>query len=272
MMKRSKYRFLLLCFAVFLLVFGLSYTVMSQAPGDDAEGPGNVGNNPAPGDNPTPGNPGDEEGPVATVNDLNEAISSGDLDVLKEILETGIDPNTDDDLGYTPLATVVTLSQGIQTSYGQAQVLLAAGADPNRQDDLGITPIHHAARHGSESMMNVPLAGGGSPNLSDNRGETPYELALKWGNQGAVSAIESASDFRHPDRENLVLWGLFSLQVRAYLKTQPEAGSERDAKVREINNFLVENGLIAAEDKAAFDAKSISDLNNCCGQETEEGN
>ena len=120
--------------------------------------------------------------------------------------------------------------------------------------------------------MGLLLAGGGSANIADNPGETAYELALKWGNQDAVAAIEAASEFRHPDREKLLLGGLFSLQVRSHLMTQPEAGPERDAKVREINRFLVDNGLIAEEDKAAFDAKLISDLNNCCSQETEDGN
>lgn len=74
-----------------------------------------------------------EPGPTATVDELNKVISPGDLDLLKEVVDTGLDPNTVDDLGYTSLATVVTLSEGIKTSNGQANILLHAGADPQSE-------------------------------------------------------------------------------------------------------------------------------------------
>lgn len=52
---------------------------------------------------------------------------------MKEVVDTGLKPNTVDDLGDAPLATVVTLSEGTEPSYGQANILLDAGVDPQSE-------------------------------------------------------------------------------------------------------------------------------------------
>ena len=48
-------------------------------------------------------------------------------------MDTGLKPNTVGDWGDAPLATVVTLSEGTETCYGQANILLEAGADPQSE-------------------------------------------------------------------------------------------------------------------------------------------
>ena len=260
---RTRAFFPLLYLMVFVTVFAVSYTFLAQD---------NVGE-PSPGDNPVPGGPGGgTPGLVGMTDELNEAISSGSLEILQSVLDSGADPNTVDDLGYTPLDSAITLSAvGIPTSYGQASLLLAAGADPNRKNEFGDTPMHKAAIDGDEALMTLLIANSGSPNVPNKYGKTAYQLALQLANAGAVSAIEQASEYRHPDRDKLMLWGAFTKQIKRYLATRPVAGSERDAKVREINQFLVDNGLLTAEEKAAYDTHSIEKLNNCCGQREGDG-
>jgi len=211
------------------------------------------------------GSEGSQPSPMATVEDLDLAIASGSNGQLKEVLDSGIDPDTADTFGNTPLRWIIDRSGGVPASQGQVEILLAAGAEPNLPDEFGNTPLHAAAYSAPESLINVLLQAGGNPNLPNDFGVTAYETALKHGNHGAVSAIEQASPYRHPDRERLRVWGAFYLRLQAYLQKGLPAGPKRDEGLREINTFLVEKGLLAPDDKARFDAETIATVNYCCG-------
>lgn len=105
---RGRLTFLLLCLTVGLTVFGVSCTLLGQEPGD------NVGE-PPPGStpNPTPGNPGDDDGQpgsVGQVNELFEVIRLGDVEKLTGLLQNGADPNQVDSHGHTALHVSVLLS------------------------------------------------------------------------------------------------------------------------------------------------------------------
>ena len=202
---------------------------------------------------------------MATVEDLNLAIVSGSNDQLKEALDAGLDPDASDVFGITPLRSIIEQSGRVPASQGQVETLLAAGADPNLPDEYGDTPLHAAAYGAPEALMGALLQAGGDPNLPNDVGVTAYETALKHGNHGAVSAIEQASTFRHPDRERLRVWGAFYLKLQAFLEKGLPAGPKRDEGLRGINTFLVEKGLLAPEDKARFDAETIATVNYCCG-------
>jgi len=203
--------------------------------------------------------------PRATVEDLNLAIVSGSNDQLREVLNSGINPDAADVFGNTPLRSIIEQSGRVPASRGQVETLLAAGADPNLPDAYGDTPLHAAAYHAPEALIGVLLKAGGNPNLPNDVGVTAYETALKHGNHGAVSAMEQASTFRHPDRERLRVWGAFYLKLQAFLQKGLPAGPKRDEGLRGINTFLVEKGLLAPEDKARFDAETIATVNYCCG-------
>jgi len=212
------------------------------------------------------GSEGDRPRPLATVEDLNLALVSGSNDQLKEVLDSGIDPDAADVFGNTPLRSIIEQSGSVPAFQGQVKTLLAAGADPNLTDAYGDTPLHAAAYDAPEALIRVLLQAGGNPNLPNDVGVTAYETALKHGNHGAVSAIEQASTFRHPDRERLRVWGAFYLKLQAFLQEGLPAGPKRDEGLRRINTFLVEKGLLAPEDKAHFDAETIATVNYCCGQ------
>lgn len=247
---------LLLCVVAGLAVFGAAYTMLGEVrePGSEEL---QLENN--------------ELGPVGALSKLFYVITGGDTEALKQILAEGADPNMTDNQGTTALAWSILGSDISPKVYGQVQALLAAGANPNLVDSDGMTPLHAAALHADEGVMTALLHGGGDAHIPDNMGNTPYEVALKWGNLGAVAAIEAASSFRHPDRETLMLWGVYAHRVRAFFKKNLPAGPERDEGIRKVNNFLVKVGLLGPEDKADFDAQSIADVNRVSRNQRKKG-
>ena len=107
-----KLTFPVLCLAVGLVVFAVSYTMLGQS----------------------------EEAP-----DVFGALASGDLTELQTALDEGGDPNRVED-GITPLHMALMLTPVSEVSYGQIRALLAAGANPNITDDAGWTALHYAAK------------------------------------------------------------------------------------------------------------------------------
>ena len=198
--------------------------------------------------------------PLAPVSDLKKAIENG-LDVNERVE------------GETPLETLVMGQDWIVDAQLKAGELLEAGANPNQPAEDGTTPLHWAAisLEGTQGMISLLIEYGGDPNIPDNKGKTPYELAMRYGNFAAVSAIEAASDFRHPRRDVLMKWGLHSLKIRSFLKNRPSSPQDVIEGVSEINSYLVKSGLISAEEKKEHDRRALKRLSECCGEETLKG-
>ncbi|KAL3527435.1 hypothetical protein ACH5RR_012091 [Cinchona calisaya] len=77
-------------------------------------------------------------------------VVKGDSDLLRRLLDTGIDPNSRDYDQRTPLH--VAASQGI---YLMAKLLLDAGASVLLKDRWGNTPIDEGRISGNKSMINL---------------------------------------------------------------------------------------------------------------------
>ena len=213
---------------------------------------------------------GEDSDPVPDAATLNSALSAGTVEELKALLAAGGDPNAVFDLGdgvQVPLFVVAATSADLKHhGYLKIEALLEAGADPNLADDRGFTALHHAALGGSEALAALLLKYGADAGLKNFRGETPYEMAMKFGNFDAVSAIEAASDYRHPDRERLMYWGMHAQHIRTFLDSKPDNQTDLERGVREVNHFLVEKGLISAEEKEEYDRKAIEQISDCCEQ------
>ncbi len=219
---RERLTFLLLCLTVGLTVFGVSYTLLGQGPGDDA---------------------GDGElGPVGQVNELFEVIVGGDVKQLEQALRNGADPNSLNTDGTSALQWAIVGSGETGTVYGQVKALLTAGANPNQPDRQGMTPMHSAALHGSEAVMDALISLGGDPNIS-TAGQTPYELALMGGNVGAVSAIEQRTDDRPADASFLQAVGVLTQKVKkGFLASSTD--QERKEVIRKAVAGLVTSGFL----------------------------
>ena len=83
------------------------------------------------------GSEGSQPSPMATVEDWNLAIVSGSSDQLKEVLNSGIDPDAADVFGNTPLRSIIGQSGRVPVSHGQVEILLAAGRIPTCRMNTG---------------------------------------------------------------------------------------------------------------------------------------
>jgi hypothetical protein len=132
---------------------------------------------------------------------LLDAIQRNDVALVKELLDSGVDPNSD--VSGQRMLSVATnhqdlaiakllLSRGADINgdpsllfftaqSGDAPVLdflLNAGADPNMKRPSGAPALFAAAGSGSAEMVRALLAKGADPNATDKRGNTSIFMAI----------------------------------------------------------------------------------------------
>ncbi|KAK4026720.1 ankyrin repeat domain-containing protein 54 [Daphnia magna] len=103
---------------------------------------------------------------------LRLAANTNDLDRLKSLLDSGIDPKSCDEFLRTALH--------LAASKGYTEVvrlLLHYGADPNQIDSLGNTPLHLAVCTNHVSVVTLLLRSGANLRLLDRMGRNPLQLA-----------------------------------------------------------------------------------------------
>ncbi len=148
-----------------------------------------------------------------------EAALVGDLRLVRQYLDEGIDPDSQDPEGHTALhqaafsghseivsklirvgANVDARTRGITETSGQTplmsaamtartespsiiSILLQAGSDPNVQDERGRTAlIWCALRSGDVAAARALINGGADPTLTDENGRTALDHARKENN------------------------------------------------------------------------------------------
>jgi len=113
------------------------------------------------------------------------AALSGDIEVMRLLLEHGADPNLATTQGTTALmaAAGVNWIPGQTYSHSEADYIeavklcLARGADVNASNSLGFTAMHGAANRGWESVIRTLADHGGRVNVKDKEGRTPLTFA-----------------------------------------------------------------------------------------------
>ena len=230
---RSRLAFPVLCLAVGLAVFGVSYTLLGQGPSEDKTS--------------KPEAPEDK-------NELFRAVVSGDLEELKTALIDGADPNKANSQGLTALHWVVLGADRIPVAYQQVKVLLDYGADPNIQNNHGATPLHSAALHSSGPIMAALLGAGGDPLkktaklFAPDELCSPYEWALQANNEGAVAAIEEVTDYQPANIKELRARGVFFQRAKiAFAKDTP--AEKRTALLSAIEGYKEDGFLEEGEDE-----------------------
>lgn len=120
--------------------------------------------------------------------DLFDAIESNNIEMVKDILNSGINPNIRK--GYTiPLnyaiqsASDYRLYDNDYASHNQMikiiELLLERGADPNFSNIEGFTPLMHASMVNEKEIVNLLLNNGADPNLKDDDGNTALIYAIE---------------------------------------------------------------------------------------------
>jgi len=126
----------------------------------------------------------DENGATAFL----RASQSGDVPLLKLLLEYDADPFINTEIGVTPLAVAAGIGwvEGVTTEWSTEQtveavkLLLELGLDPNYQANTGRTALHGAAHKGATEVARVLVEAGARLDVrdfgnTDNRGSA--ELA-----------------------------------------------------------------------------------------------
>ena len=113
------------------------------------------------------------------------AALSGDIEVMRLLLENGADPNIATTQGTTALmaASGINWIPGQTYSHTEAEYVeavklcLARGADVNATNSLGFTAMHGAANRGWESVIQILADHGAKLDIKDNAGRTPMTFA-----------------------------------------------------------------------------------------------
>ena len=232
------------------MVFGVSYTMLSQRSDDDP---------------PVPGGP-DSEGPIGPVGQVSELFSilvasDGEaLDLLEEYLDDGCDPNTTDEKGISALQWAILSSDVSMVVHGQVEQLLRAGANPNATDRQGRTPLHYAANFGgSGAVVTALINAGGNPEMTDSEGLTPLDRALFSGNASATAALERAARGRPQNYDAMKTHGILAKKLEDAL-VAADSRAEQEAAVDEWIAALIREKLLLPEQAQTLRKYTLSNL------------
>ena len=136
----------------------------------------------------------DEAGMTA----VSHAARLGHTDILTTMLKFGLNANTPDKEGHTPLALTF-----INKQREAAQVLIKRGADVNAHAADYITPLHFAAHTGDIELVKLLVDHGADLNaVIVNNGYTPLHWAVIQGHANVVEfLVQSGARNDMPDKK-----------------------------------------------------------------------
>lgn len=113
------------------------------------------------------------------------AAFSGDVAVMKLLLENGADPKIETEEGTTPLMAAAGINWVVAQSYTESEeasleavkLCLDLGADVNHVNSMGLAAVHGAANRGSDAIIQFLADHGAKMDLKDKEGRTPYVWA-----------------------------------------------------------------------------------------------
>jgi ankyrin repeat protein len=171
----------------------------------------------------------DENGATAFL----RASQSGDLPLMKLLLDHGADPKINTELNISPLAVAAGVGwvEGVTKEWSTKQtveavkLLLSLGIDPNLQAATGRTALHGAAHKGATDVVKVLVEAGAKMDTrdygnTDNRG-SPELAAHTWeaiDYADGLVRVGVQSAIPHPETAAV----LRDLMKKAGLETPPE--------------------------------------------------
>lgn len=117
---------------------------------------------------------------------LHLAAAGGHPEVVRILLERGMDPDTRDGRGNSPLSWACYARSPNEEVVA---VLLEHDVDLETKSDGGITPLAIAARLGFAGVIRPLLAKGANSTSTDDLGCTPLILATRYGHADVVFAL-----------------------------------------------------------------------------------
>lgn len=87
---------------------------------------------------------------------LIPAADRGHVEIVRELLlNSDVDVNHINNLGWTALLEAIILGDGGKNHQEIVNLLIEHGADVNLADSSGVTPLQHAKKHGYQEMVDV---------------------------------------------------------------------------------------------------------------------
>jgi ankyrin repeat protein len=113
------------------------------------------------------------------------AALSGDVTLMRLLLEHGADANLGTNDGATPLMAAAGINWVVAQTYSRsdreyleaATLCLERGADVNAVNSQGFTAMHGAANRGFDAMIKLLAEHGAALELKDQQGRTPMAFA-----------------------------------------------------------------------------------------------
>jgi ankyrin repeat protein len=113
------------------------------------------------------------------------AALSGDVALMRLLLEHGADPNLGTNDGATPLMAAAGINWVVAQTFSRsdkeyleaAALCLERGADVNAVNSQGFTAMHGAANRGFDAMIKLLAEHGASLDVKDKQGRTPMTFA-----------------------------------------------------------------------------------------------
>ena len=83
------------------------------------------------------------------------ASERGHVEYVRRVVQTEIDVNHVNDLGWTALLEAVILGDGTEPYQEIVRILLDAGADASIADNDGVTALQHAESKGQHEVARI---------------------------------------------------------------------------------------------------------------------
>jgi ankyrin repeat protein len=113
------------------------------------------------------------------------AAAAGDVEVMRQLVAHGADPNIATEAGTTPLMVAAGVNWAVAETFdlGQDALLEAVklahslGNDVNAVNSMGVAAIHGAANRGANDVIEYLAANGARLDVADAQGRTPLDWA-----------------------------------------------------------------------------------------------
>jgi ankyrin repeat protein len=113
------------------------------------------------------------------------AALSGDVMLMRLLLDHGADPSLTTNDGATPLMAAAGINWVVAQTYSRsnaeyleaARLCLERGSDVNAVNSQGLAAIHGAANRGFDAMIELLAANGAKLDVKDKQGRTPMTFA-----------------------------------------------------------------------------------------------
>lgn len=182
---------------------------------------------------------------------LFDAISSGNIQRVDNLLAIGVNPNAKNRQGWTPLMLAL--------NFGQTEIvrlLLAKQADPHLRHITGLSPLMIAADYGNLETVRLLLGRNVQINAQTDRGRTALMFAAENGfDEIGRLLLENGADPHRKDGENQTAadWARRNghLLLAELLAPTPALSTAQAGKIETVP-IDIDRNLLAAVEKGHY--------------------